>query len=166
MPEKDKAVDIGTQFRALASTAASLNKASDELTHAVSVLDEALKKLNIGLTVWESFAFGQCEDPSYSADQIGYAKVNGKWGIALKSIWGNEAFDVHHEDGPWLFGEAPRQMRVQSVAHLPKLIENLAKHSIDTTKAICAKTKEVRDLVSIVEEISKEQEKSGQRGSK
>lgn len=164
--EKDKAVDVGTHFRALSSIAGSLNKASDELTQAVGVLDEALKDLNIGLTVWVSFAFGDEEPPDYAADQIGYTKVSGKWGIAIRSIWGSDGLDVHHHEGPWLFGEAPRHLRLVAVDHLPKLIESLAKEAFDTTKRLGTKAKEVRNLASVVDEISKEQEKDGQRGAK
>ncbi len=139
------------------STAASLNKASDELTEAVTVLDEAIKNLNIGLTVWHSFAWGYVEPPEYSADQIGYAKVNGKWGIALRHIWGNEAFDDDHSDGPWLFGEAPRQMRIRAADHFPKLIQTLVKESTETAKKLRAKATDVKNLVAVVEGITKEQ---------
>jgi hypothetical protein len=157
MSEKDKAVDIGTRFRSLSTTAASLNKTSDELTEVVGILDEALKNLNIGLTVWESFAFGAEEPPDYSADQIGYAKVNGRWGIALRSIWGNESYDDHHSDGPWLFGEAPRELRIQAVDHLPKVIQKLAKEAAETVKKLNAKAKDVRGLIAVVEDVTKEQ---------
>src|SRR5260370_29189378 len=99
---------IQTNFQALSAVASSLNTASDEFTRVVGALDEALKKLNIGLTVWVSFADRCPHDPSYyDVDQIGYHKVGSKWGIALRHIWGEEPFDNHEEEGPWLFSDAP-----------------------------------------------------------
>src|SRR5258705_13207629 len=88
---------IQTSLQALAEIAPALNTASDELTKAVSYVDEALKKLNVGVAVWVTFkARGFEEEPqAYDEDQIGYSKVNGVWGIALKHIWGDPSRDEY-----------------------------------------------------------------------
>jgi hypothetical protein len=161
--EKAKPIDVATNFRALSSIASSLNKASNELTQSVSVLDAALKKLNIGLTVWTAFEFWAVEEPNYGEDQIGYAKISGQWGIALRKIWGNESFDAPNEDGPWLFGEAPRELRIAAADHLPKLVEALGKQAFDTAKKLDAKTKEVAALAAVIDKIAKEEEGDGTR---
>src|SRR6266480_7971566 len=143
-----KTAKIQTNFQALSAVAASLNSASDELTQVIGVLDEALKKLNVGLTVWVIFEDrGDEQDPSpYDCDQIGYCKVDGKWGIALRHIWGHEAFDAHNEEGPWLFTNAPRELRLRSVDKIAELIESLGNEASATTKKIQEKTKEVSEL--------------------
>src|SRR5882762_10574436 len=82
---------IQTHFQALTETASSLNASSDELTRVVGILDEALKKLNVGLTVWVTFLTWAEEPPRYNYEQIGYCKVNNKWGIALHRVFGDEA---------------------------------------------------------------------------
>jgi hypothetical protein len=149
---------IQTNFQALSAVASSLNSASDEFTQVIGVLDEALKKLNIGLTVWVIFADrGDEQDPArYNCDQIGYFKVDGKWGIALRHIWGHEAFDEHNEDGPWLFKDAPREMRLRSVDKIPELIKSLSEEASSTTKKIQEKTKEVRELAAAISSVTTE----------
>jgi hypothetical protein len=143
---------IQKHFQALTGISSSLNTASDELTQAVGLLDEALKKLNIGLSVWVIFRsrgndyYPEC----YDLDQIGYCKVNGSWGIAIQHIWGDETRDQHNSEGPWLFNDASREMRVQGVDKLPELIEELSKVAIETQKKIQEKTKQVRDLADAI----------------
>src|SRR5258708_9831703 len=109
------------------------------------MVEEALKKLKVGLTVWVVFENrGDEQDPEqYDCDQIGYCKVNGKWGICLRHIWGHEGFDRHSEDGPWLFNDAPRELRLRSIDKIPDVIEALAKEASDTTKKIQEKTNDV-----------------------
>jgi hypothetical protein len=150
-----KFAKIQTNFKALSSVAGSLNTASDELTKAVSVLDEALKKLNIGLTVWVDSIGVDLVPPEYDMQQIGYSKVNNKWGIALRRIWGDESTDQFHEEGPWLFSDAPREMRLYGVDKISALIEALSKEASTTTKKIQEKTQEVRELASAIEYLGK-----------
>lgn len=151
-----KVAKLQTHFQALSSIASSLNTASQELTKAVAVLDEALKKLHVGLTVWVTFRSRDVEPPQYSQDQIGYAKVDGTWGIALRHIWGDETRDDEDQNGPWLFNDAPRNLRIHSVDMIPELIEALSKEASNTTKQIQEKTKQVLDLADVIKEITSE----------
>jgi hypothetical protein len=145
-----------THFENLSTVASTLNAASDELTKVVAALDEALKKLNIGLTVWLSFRFrGDPDSPGeYDTDQIGYAKVQSTWGLALRRIWGNESFDAHQEDGPWHFSDAPRELRIAAVDQIPEFIEALSKEASDTTKRVQEKTKQVRELAVAIGQVA------------
>jgi hypothetical protein len=153
-PSDSKVIDIQTHFQNLTTAAGSLNVASDELTKAVAVLDEALKKLNIGLSTWVNFSTWE-DGPKYWQDRLGYTKVNGKWGIAILSARGDETCDVEEEtEGPWLFNDAPRQLRLLSVDKLPELIEKLGKDAADTTKEVKEKTKRVRELTTAITQIA------------
>jgi hypothetical protein len=147
-----KVEKIQTHFKALSSAATSLNTASDDLTKTVSVLDEALRKLNLGLTVWVTVSRWS-EEERVGEDQIGYCKVNGKWGIALRYIWGDHALALDTVDGLWLFNEAPRELRLLGVDKIPELIEALGKEASETTKQVQEKTKQVRELASVIEKI-------------
>ena len=159
-----KTAKIQSNFKALSEVASSLNSASDELTQVVGKLDEALKKLNVGLTEWVIFDDRlPNEDMQYDCDQIGYTKVDGKWGIALRQIWGHEAYDDHKENGPWLFNDAPREMRLRSVDKIPELIESLNKRASETVKKIQEKTKEVRELAAAITPSLSERIAIGQR---
>jgi hypothetical protein len=148
-----KVEKLQTDFKALTSTSTSLNTASDELAKAITVLDEALKKLNIGLTAWVTFRTWDTDPNEYDKEQIGYCKVSGKWGIALCRIWGDELSDRNEIDGPWLFNDAPREMRLAGVDKIPELIEALNKEASDATKKIQDKAKEVRELASVIEKL-------------
>ena len=64
-------------------------------------------------------------------------------------------FDDHHEEGPWLFNDAPREMRLRSVDKIPVLIQALGKEAANTTKKIQEKTKEVSELALAIEEAGK-----------
>jgi hypothetical protein len=154
-----KITKIQTHFKTLSSVAPALNTASDELSKAIRSLDQSLKKLNVGLSVWVSFADHTDEpgDGSYNLEQIGYTKVSGEWGLALRHIWGHEAFDSHSQEGPWLFTDAPRDMRIRSIDKIPEVVEQLGNEAIQTTKKMQQRTIEVRDLASAIEQIGNSQ---------
>jgi len=156
MTNPTKVERLQTHFQALSTAATSLNTASDELTKAVGVLDEALKKLNVGLTAWVSFISWSCEAAEYDNEQVGYAKVNGKWGIAIHRIWGDSALGEEREEGPWLFNDAPREMRIRAVDKIPEMVEALSAEASKTTKRVLEKTKEVRELADAIGSIVSE----------
>jgi len=159
-----KVEKIQLQFQALSSVAASLNAASDELTKTVSLLDESLIKLNIGLTVWVTFRYRYVDENyplRFDIEQIGFCKVNNAWGISLRHIWGDESVDWEEQDGPWLFNDAPRDMRLHCVDKIPDLIEALFTEASATTKRIQEKTLEVRELASVIGKIANPASTSG-----
>jgi methyl-accepting chemotaxis protein len=155
-----KIAKIQTHFQTLSSVATSLNTASDELTRVVGVLDEALKKLNVGLTVWVTFSQwsdeydeGITQINRYIHEQIGYCKVNGKWGIALRRMSVDDAGP--DESVPWLFNDAPREMRLEAVDKIPQVIEELSKEASKTTKIVQEKTNQLLELAAVIEQVAK-----------
>ncbi len=149
-----KIAKIQTHFQALTTAATSLNAASDELAKVASVLDEALKRLNIGLVVWVTVSRWVDDQGRQGTDQIGYCKVDGKWGIALSRSWDDDL--MKEEVGLWLFNGAPRELRLRGVDKLPEVIEALSKEACETTKKVQEKTKEVRELANVIEKIANE----------
>jgi hypothetical protein len=144
-----KIAKIQTHFQALSSAANSLNTASDELTKVVSVLDDALRKLNVGLPVWVTVSRWS-DDLRHGEDQIGYCKIGAKWGIALCSSSNDEAGGEETLDGLWLFNDAPRELRLAGIDKIPEVIEALGKEAFDATKRIQQKTEEVRELAGAI----------------
>jgi len=155
-----KIENVQIQFKNLATVASSLNAASNEFAKSVAVLDESLKPLNIGLSVWVPFAFAEgLEHPDYDQDEIGYSKVNGTWGLAIRSIRGREGREgeaFEHVTGPWLFNEAAREMRIHSVEKIPEVIKALTEKASETTKRIQQKTREVRALTEAIKPTTDE----------
>jgi len=156
-PGDQKIGKIQTHFKALSETASALNTASDELTKTIAILDDALRKLNIGLTVWVPFRFRLDDNDTsgaYDQDEIGYAKVESNWGLALRRIYGNEASDDHIQIGPSLFKDTPRELRLLAVDKIPEVIEALSKEASETAMRVQEKTKDVRELASVIEKIT------------
>src|SRR5436309_3234717 len=78
-------------YKRLANVATNINKSSDELGTSVSVLDDALRGLNIGIPAWVNFYEDHDESGEYFTEhEIGYAKIGNKWGIAIRTIEGSE----------------------------------------------------------------------------
>ena len=146
---------IAVNFRELSAVASTLNSASDELTKVVAVLDEALRTLNVGITAWTTFD-AHTVDPAedFDFEQVGYCKVNGKWGIAIQRVWGDYGRGESETEGPWLFSDAPREMRLNSVDKIPELIGVLSQRASETAKTIQAKTHEVRELAGAITQIT------------
>jgi hypothetical protein len=164
MPSGDPITKIQAHFQTLSTEAKSLNAASDELTKVVGVLDDALRKLNVGITVWAEVSTWREEVPLYITDgmtrygstEIGYCKVNGKWGIALRRLEGDDMSGDTDIDGPWLFHDAPRDLRLSGVDKLPEVIERLGIEAAATAKEIQQKTKKVQELSDAIFQISNE----------
>jgi len=141
--------EVAPNLRELSTTADLLNKSSDELTGVVGLLDGALQKLNIGLSVWVTYEEWNDErGETATKNQIGYDKVAGKWGIALR----RQHWDLGDEntDGPWLFTDAPREMRLASVDYLSPLLHELNKKASETARRVSEKAQQTRKLVVVI----------------
>jgi len=140
-----KFAKIQSNIQALSSAANSLNKASDELSEIVIFLDEALRKMNIGLSHWVTV--GNWSDELRNArNELGYDKVNGKWGLSLRTIRNDISLAPPPRRDEWAFNDAPRDMRLQAVDQIPDLIEGLSKKAFDLAAKIDEKTNKVREL--------------------
>jgi len=155
-----KITKIQTSFRQLSVEAAALNSASDQFTRTIRALDEAIKKLNVGLTVWVTFNTWASDGPDYSMDQIGYAKVKGEWGIALRSVDVDQIQDLQEETGLWLFSDAPRELRLDAIAKLPELIAALSDAAAKTTEKVTKKMMEAQELAAALGLSSEEGKKA------
>src|ERR1700735_4513106 len=86
-------------------------------------------------------------DFHYQSDDVGYTKAGGKWGLAIRSVSGNEGNGNTSED-LWPFNEAPRGLGVRSVAKIPDLLD---KPIADATNAAeeTAKKAETIDALTL-----------------
>jgi hypothetical protein len=146
--------NVGSSFERLSKTANSLNSASDRLNDALEKLNIALKSLNLGISSWTTFA--AWEDGPLSEDQdIGYDKINGKWGIALRKVFEDlNRADDHVDITAWHFSEAPREMRLQAIGHLNKLIEQLNVDAAAATERVAHKTAEAEAFAAAISDIA------------
>lgn len=147
--------DIQKRFATLADAASTLNEASDRLSAAIASLDDSLQKLNLGISVWFTYLDRARNDGSdrYDCDQIGYVKINGKWGLGIHRVWGDVGLDDFHESGPWAFNDAPREMRLMAVNKIPGLLHCMAENAINMTQVLGQKAKEVHETATAINEV-------------
>jgi hypothetical protein len=134
-------------FDELSSAAAALNKASNELTTTIATLDQALNRLNVGLTVWTLVIVWPDPDGSgqYEREDVGYSKVGGSWGLAIRKLVGDENNPEPDEvRDVWAFNDAPRDLRLRAVQKLPDLLDALGKAAVKTAEAVNKKLAEAR----------------------
>lgn len=146
---------IASSYRRLSQSAISLNSASDALGKAVAVADEQLKGLNLGIVAWVVIA-GESDTDSetYWRKSLGYDKVDGKWGIALREEAGFFDDPGRHGFDTWLFNDAPRNLRLEALPKLPELFEELVKQVDEATATIEAATVEATQLASVLAELA------------
>ncbi len=139
-------------FKQLASAAQALSSASDDLSKVIRHFDASLKKLALGITVWIEVS-GTADDTQYWRNELGYAKIDGKWGIALREVTG---FHLDPEDSSfeeWIYNEAPRAMRAEAVGKIPDLLEKMLQQTEETTKDLRSKIEEAAELAFVVSNL-------------
>jgi hypothetical protein len=118
---------VQDSYKKLESAAIVLNSASDKLGKPIADLDAYLKKLGLGISSFVKFrAWDSSDGSEYSYDELGYAKLSGKWGLAIRNRSGRRTGHPDDEDcETWVYNEAPRLLRVQAVKAIPELLDKL-----------------------------------------
>lgn len=148
---------VQTAYKQLALAANSLNVASDELGKAISVVDTALQKLNLGVSAWEDLSGNDdTSNGNWWSRQIGYTKVRDKWGVALRTTRGNYNYPDDDSEELWLFNDAPRWMRIEAVGKIPDLLEALLIEAEKTTQKIKNKTTQAYELAAAMSNVGRE----------
>jgi hypothetical protein len=146
---------IAAAYRRLSKSAGNLNSASDALGKAIASADEQLHALNLGIAAWVVIAGDSDDDTeTYWRKSLGYDKVGGKWGIALKDDHGHFDDPGGLSFGCWLFNDAPRSLRLEALPKLPELFEELVKQTDNTTATIETATEEAQQLADILKQLA------------
>jgi len=147
----EKLERIKKSAQQLPTISSRLNTVTDLLTHRINALDAVLKSFNLGVPVW--VAFSSYGNPPFDEhDDVGYAKVNGRWGIAVRAVAPadpNRGAKAEY----WLFNEAPRDLRVRAVDKIPELIEALIQNADKIGAAISSKYQEVEAMTAALNEV-------------
>ena len=141
---------VQSSLKTLSAAATELNAASDKFSKLIAEIDAALKPMNVGIASWVNIGSKWSDDRGNSGyDQIGYARVNGKWGIALRSV--EEDFSgVEDTEEIWAFSDGPRRLRLSSIDYIPALLDALAKEATINTKDIQERTGHLAAIVDAV----------------
>ena len=87
---------IHDSYAQLASAANELNAAANELGSVVAKIEREQQGLNVGVPSWVSFQ-GDEDAPLWWSDDLGYAKVHNKWGLAIRSVEGHYERPEHDQ---------------------------------------------------------------------
>lgn len=152
----DSRAKLQSSFQELTAAADTLNTVSDALGAAISKLDAAFKKLNLGVSAWITFQNIPHENmPQYSAERrLGYAKVRGERGLALRVVEVDSINDEEEVSEEWLLADAPRELRLLALDHIQKLIDALVKQAALTAKRVKVKADEAIELADTIEAIA------------
>jgi hypothetical protein len=133
-----RSAKLKTSFQKLSLASHTLNTASDTFGESITVLDEALNILNPGVTAWVtvSRSTSQVRPWEASEERLGYTKIN-RWGLCICTVDIDERPDGGEEtQDVWLFNDAPRQIRLRAIEHVPELIEVLANEALRTATRV------------------------------
>jgi hypothetical protein len=123
-----KTSQLQTSFQNLADAATTLNKESDKFSGAISTLDEALNRLSPGVSTWVLVSrWAEEEEPwSSNEERLGFAKTNNRWGLSLSRVAVDLNSRQEETKDVWLFNDAPRNLRLHAIDHIPDLVAALA----------------------------------------
>jgi hypothetical protein len=144
------ATRVQRSFLELSEIASDLNSVSDELGECASEIDGALKKLNLGIEVWVSFHDWDENGHDYYKEQLGYGKVDGKWGISIRTVSGCYQWPDEDKIEMWHFNDAPRKTRLASIEKLPEVLSALSKQSAKMIEEIRGRLAEVKEVAGAV----------------
>jgi hypothetical protein len=155
MPTSERSLSERAAFsyKQLSTVASDLNTVSDDLGKMITELDLALKTLNLGISVWVTLSTDRSEDGEYYHEELGYAKIGAKWGIALRTIEGSDGWPEATIE-KWLFNEAPRELRIAAIGKIPELFEQLSTEARETAEKIAKKLKKTQELVTAVKDAA------------
>ncbi len=159
LPSDPLVEKVESSFRKLSTVASELNFVSDELGKCVSEMDAALKKLNLGIEVWVDISSGQ-DDMGFWSRELGYQKIGGKWGIALRTVSGVHGCEEESDVEAWLFNDAPRYLRLASIEKIPELLQQL---SVEGSKAASEISKRLTDVKKVAAAVKRSAEEPVKR---
>jgi len=148
-PEK-----VQASYRELSAAAADLNQMSEQMSKTVSILNDGLQKLNLGISAWVKISGNELPDGTFWRREIGYAKLHGSWGIALRKVRGSRLVPTEEEDDKYTFDEAPRWQRIEGVAKIPDLLEKLTKQANEITKRIAEATFRAKEIAAAINQVT------------
>ena len=137
---------ITASFKNLVVSSDELVSATGDLQKVIDAFEKHLNSIKPHVATWHELSGNDAPDGRYWHRDIGYAKVEGRWGIALRDVKGYYSAPDDEDFEVWLFKDAPQWMQIETVGKLPDLLDAIVKRTQDTTKKLRSKTEEARKL--------------------
>lgn len=140
-------------LKQLSAASDSINNATDQFNAQVKTIEDSLASYNLGVSGWvpacilsEKTSDQDGNTYHYSRQiSLGYQKENGKWCLMISS-WIAEFEDYDK----WIFRDAPRELRMEAIAGLPRLLEKLIEEANKLAEEVSKKTAEARTVVAAI----------------
>ena len=128
MPSEELSVSsrAAAALSLLKPIAKSVSDAAAALATPVMGVDAELKRMHIAFEAWVTYKTSSYEH-LYTNWDIGYSRIGGRWGIALRIVRGDHTDPEDTRVENWHFNESPLYLRHRAVDKLPELLEALAK---------------------------------------
>ena len=152
-PERPQ-VSPSESFQQLAQTASLLNAQTVRLAKVVDSLDEALKKLNLGVSAWILVTSWSTDLNDFDEEWFGYTKLKDKWGLAIKLVSGNLQHIDEASESILAFSDSKRETRIRAVKHIPDLLIELNKQAAMMTTSLAAETAAAEDIATMITGVS------------
>jgi hypothetical protein len=151
MAQPDMSVSERTAqaLKQLQPVAAAVENAAAELSKPISVVESALKRMNIAFEAWTTYKQGGYEEYFWKWD-IGYSRIGGRWGIGLRTVSGDETDPERESVEKWHFNESPLYLRHASIDKLPELLEALAKTGETVARKLNSAATRAADIAEAV----------------
>lgn len=144
---------VFSSFQELQNAAEMLNSVSDELGKSIACIDDSLRKLNLGISVWvgvTGWDNTQEGGDDFWAEEIGYAKFNGKWGLCLRRREGTYRNPDDESIEVWAFNDAPRVQRLEALDKITELLQRLNDEAAKVTKRVQARLADVQVVANVL----------------
>jgi hypothetical protein len=139
---------IALGFKDLSAASNDLKSAADDLSSTISELERLLRNLNLRVSAWHRISRSIDDEGTVNCRHIGYANVEGKWGIALSKTTEDQQTGEVISDDTWRFADAPLWMCADAIGHLPELIQALIARTQETTQRLRTKNEEAKEIVA------------------
>jgi hypothetical protein len=128
-------VPIENALKDLSSLATRLKSETEELNEVIASLSDRLKATGIGVSAWTGQLLAEKDRTEgdirvRSGWELGYAKVDDTWTIAVRKtsgqLVGPDEVETWVDEDPMPLLKAPRNVRVESAEHLERLVETIS----------------------------------------
>lgn len=153
-----RSAKLKSSFQNLSAASLTLNTASNAFGSAISTLDDALSKLNPGVSAWVTVLSTSGEETPWETDEerLGYTKLKNRWGLALCTATLDQQEGTETVDEVWAFNDAPRSMRLRALNDIPRLLEALAKEAAKAAKEVEQQARHAEEIAKSIEAIANE----------
>jgi hypothetical protein len=142
-PASDRVV---AAFMQLAKSSQTLNDEVAEWTKHVSIVNESLRKLGVGVSAWHVVSQGGDDENSHWRREIGFTKLEDEWCIALKKTSWDDRWPEEGSEEIWPFEDAPRWFMLDAGGKIPDLLETLVKRTDETTVKVTKRKEEAATM--------------------